>query len=70
LAASTQAVAGWFLAFVAVIPFADLRGDSGPVPWYGRVWMVCVSLVLAGILASAFQSLGRPATRDFFRWLP
>jgi hypothetical protein len=58
--------AGWFLAFVAVIPFAHLRGDHGPVPWYGRVWMVCVSLVLAGILAAAFRSLGRPTARTYF----
>jgi hypothetical protein len=67
IARSVAAVfAGWFLAFVAVIPFADLRGDHGPVPWYGRVWMVCVSLMLAGILASAFQSLGRPTARSYF----
>jgi hypothetical protein len=56
----------WFLAFVTVIPFAALRGPSGPTPWYGRVWMVCVSLVLGGILAGGFQSLGRRAARAYF----
>ncbi len=56
----------WFLVFVAVIPFADLRGEGGPVPWHGRVYMVCVSLVFAGILAGAYWSLGRPEARGYF----
>jgi hypothetical protein len=61
------AVAGlWFLGFVAVIPFADLRGEGGPVPWYGRVYMACVSLVFAGIVAGAYWSLGRPEARRYF----
>jgi hypothetical protein len=54
------------LAFVAVVPFARLYSDHAPVPWYGRVWMVCVSLALAGILAGAFRSLGHPAARRYF----
>jgi hypothetical protein len=56
----------WFLGFVAVIPFADLRGEGGPVPWYGRVYMVCVSLVFAGVAAGAYWSLGRPEARGYF----
>lgn len=56
-----------FLGFVAVIPFASLRGHGGvPVPWQGRVYMACVSLVFAGVLAGAFWSLGRPETRNYF----
>lgn len=57
----------WFLAWVAVIPFGDIRGPGGPAPWYGRVYMICVSLVFAAILAGAFRSLGRPEARDYFR---
>jgi hypothetical protein len=56
----------WFLGFIAVIPFADLHGEQGPVPWWGRVYMVGVSLILAGILAGAFAALGRPAARGYF----
>jgi hypothetical protein len=56
----------WFLGFVAVIPFAELKGEGGPVPWYGRVYMACVSLAFAGILAGAYWSLGRPEARSYF----
>lgn len=56
----------WFLGFVVVIPFADLRGPGGPVPWYGRVYMAGVSLVFAGIVAATFWSLGRPEARRYF----
>jgi hypothetical protein len=59
----------WFVGFVAVIPFADLRGEQGPVPWWGRVYMACVSLALAGILAGAFLSLGRSTARNYFGFL-
>ena len=52
---------------VAVIPFGGIRGPGGPVPWYGRVYMICVSLAFAAILAGAFRSLGRPEARDYFR---
>jgi hypothetical protein len=57
----------WFLGFVALIPFANLQSNGVPVPWQGRVYMACVSLVFAGILAGAFWSLGRPETRNYFR---
>lgn len=56
----------WFVGFLFVIPFAPLQADGVPVPWYGRVYMACVCLAFAGILAGAFWSLGRPQTRDFF----
>jgi hypothetical protein len=56
----------WFLGFVAVIPFANLHGEGGPVPWDGRLYMACVSLVFAGILAGAFRALGRLETRIWF----
>jgi hypothetical protein len=56
----------WFLGFSALIPFADLRGEHGPVPWEGRIYMIGVSLVLAAILAGGFIALGRPTARSYF----
>jgi hypothetical protein len=56
----------WFVGFVALIPFLDLRGEGGPGPWYGRIVMACVSLVFAGISAGALWSLGRPDARNYF----
>jgi hypothetical protein len=67
IARGVAAVAAlWFLAFLAVIPFAELRAEQGPVPWYGRIWMIGVSLVLAGILTSGYRSLGSRTARDYF----
>lgn len=63
---ATSLAALWFLVFIAVIPFASLHTDEGPTPWYGRVYMVCVSLAFAGVMYGAFWSLGRPATRSYF----
>ena len=57
----------WFLGFVAVIPFVNLQRQGLPVPWQGRVYMACVSVAFAGILAGAFWSLGRAETRNYFR---
>jgi hypothetical protein len=56
----------WFLGFVAIIPFADLHGQGGPVPWYGRVYMAGVSVAFAGIFAAAYWLLGRPEARSYF----
>ena len=56
----------WFLAFIALIPFANLRSDGVPVPWYGRLYMAGVSLVFAGIAAYAFRSLGQAEARRYF----
>jgi hypothetical protein len=67
IARGVAAVAAlWFLAFMALIPFAELRAEHGPVPWYGRVWMIGVSLVLAGILTGGYRSLGSRTARDYF----
>ena len=56
----------WFLGFAVVIPFANLQTEGVPVPWYGRGYMICVSLVFASIMAGAFWSLNRPETRNYF----
>jgi hypothetical protein len=56
----------WFFGFIALIPFGDIRTAGVPVPWYGRVYMVAVSLALGGILLYAFRSLGRNEARAYF----
>ena len=56
----------WFLGFTALIPFVHLQADGVPTPWYGRVYMICVSLAFAAVFASAFWSLGRTDTRTYF----
>jgi hypothetical protein len=56
----------WFVGFTVLIPFVDLRGSSGPVPWSGRVYMIGVSLVFASISAYVFHALGRSEARDYF----
>lgn len=60
----------WFLGFIAVIPFVDLHSEQGPVPWWGRLYMIGVSLVLGGILAGGFVALGQPTTRSYFGSVP
>jgi len=64
--ALTVIAALWFLTFIAILPFADLRGADGPAPWYGRLYMVAVSLVFASIAAYAFHSLGHADARRYF----
>jgi len=56
----------WFVGFMILIPFADLRGHDGPVPWWGRVYMLAVSMTFAAVLTIAFRSLGNPEARRFF----
>jgi hypothetical protein len=56
----------WFVGFVIVLPFANLRTDDGPVPWYGRLYMAAVSLIFAGIATYAFHSLGKTDARQYF----
>ena len=56
----------WFVAFIAIIPFAHLRGPTGPTPWYGRLYMIGVTLVFASIAAYVFHSLGRSEARRYF----
>lgn len=56
----------WFLVFLAMIPFVHLQAEGVPIPWYGRIYMGCVTVALAAILAAAFCALGRPDTRNYF----
>ncbi len=56
----------WFVGFIAVIPFVDLRSGGEAVPWYGRMYMAGVSLLFARISAYAFRSLGRAEARRYF----
>ncbi|MBX6314847.1 MAG: hypothetical protein IRY99_18300 [Isosphaeraceae bacterium] len=56
----------WFLGVLVVVPFAPLQADGIPVPWYGRMYVGGITVVLAAILASAFQSLGSPEARSYF----
>jgi hypothetical protein len=64
--ALTVIAALWFLTFIAILPFADVRGASGPAPWYGRLYMAAVSLAFAAIAAYAFHSLGHDDARRYF----
>ena len=56
----------WFLGFLLMIPFAQLQSEGVPTPWYGRLYMAGVTLVFAGVLASAFWNLGLAETRSYF----
>ncbi len=57
----------WFVGFIALIPFVEVRGSGGAaVPWWGRVYMAAVTLVFAGVSAYAFHALGRGDARRFF----
>ncbi len=56
----------WFLVFCAMIPFVHLQANGVPTPWYGRVYMVCVSLGFAGVAVLANRALGDATTRQHF----
>jgi hypothetical protein len=56
----------WFVGFLGVIPFADLRSGGEPVPSRGRVYMIGVTLILATIMAYVFRALGRAEARSYF----
>ena len=56
----------WFVGFLLVIPFAHLRGNSGAIPWWGRIYAASVTLVFAGISAYAFCSLGRAEAKTYY----
>src|SRR5262249_51374932 len=56
----------WFVTFTVLIPFVHLQADGVPTPWYGRVYMMGVSLAVAGVMAGAFRALGRPEARRHF----
>lgn len=56
----------WFAGFAVLVPFARLQSDGVPIPWYGRVYVMAVTLAFVAILTAAFRSLGRPETRIWF----
>ena len=56
----------WFCGFLLLIPFANLRTDGIPVPWQGRLYMAALTFFFASIAGYAFQSLGRPNTKEYF----
>lgn len=59
----------WCIAVLAVLPVADLRGNGGPIRWWGRIYVAGVTLVFAGIAAYVFRSLGRVEVKGHFRVL-
>ncbi len=62
----TAIITFWFAAFLLVIPFAPLRGNSGPPPWWGRIYVASVTLAFASISAYAFRSLGHAQARTYY----
>ncbi|HJT79076.1 MAG TPA: hypothetical protein VJ739_17905 [Gemmataceae bacterium] len=56
----------WFVGVLGLVPFADLRGNDGPVPWWGRLYMAGLTLLFAGISAYVFHALGRAEVRNYF----
>jgi len=59
-----------FAAFLLVIPYAPLRGNAGPVPWWGRIYVAGVTLAFVSISAYAFRSLGRTEARSYYGMRP
>jgi hypothetical protein len=64
--AVTAAFTLWFAGFLGLIPFADLRGNDGPVPWWGRLYVAGLTAVFASISAYVFLALGRAEARNYF----
>ena len=56
----------WFVVFLFVIPFANLRANGVPAPWYGRLYMEGVTLVFAVIAGYVFYALGSAEARRYF----
>lgn len=56
----------WFLAFSLLIPFGNIQRDGVPASWEQRAYMICASLLFAGVLTCAFWSIGRLETRSYF----
>jgi hypothetical protein len=56
----------WFLCFLVIIPFADMRTNGVIVPWWGRTYMICFTLLLASVAFTAFRALGSAEARGFF----
>lgn len=60
----------WFVGFAVLIPFVDLRRQGEPVPPWGRIYMIGVSLLFVSAAACAFRELGRAEAMDYFGILP
>lgn len=56
----------WFVAFLLMIPFVQLRGHDGPTPWWGRIYAAAITLAFASVSAYAFRSLGRAESRTYY----
>ncbi|MDZ4405910.1 hypothetical protein [Prosthecobacter sp.] len=56
----------WFVVYLLVIPFVPLRGNDGPIPWWGRIYAAGVTLVFASVSAGVFRALGRAEARAFY----
>lgn len=56
----------WFVAFMVLIPFIDLRADGVSTPLRGRLYMEAVTLVFAGISFYVFRCLGRAEAKNYF----
>ena len=56
----------WFIGFLLMIPFIDLRGNGGAAPWWGRIYAASVTLVFASISAYAFRALGSAEARAYY----
>ncbi len=56
----------WFITFLFLIPFADLRTHGVPVPLLGRIYMTTVTLIFATISFYVFRSLGHTSARTYF----
>jgi hypothetical protein len=62
----TAGFATWFVAVAAFIPFADVQTHGVPVPPWGRVWMIGVSLAFAASAGNVFRALGHTDSRARF----
>lgn len=56
----------WSVAFMVIIPFADLRANGVSTPWWGRLYMEAVTLVFAGISFYVFRCLSRAEAKNYF----
>jgi hypothetical protein len=65
--AATALLILWFAAFMVFIPFGHLKRGSEVTPWYGRLYMMVFTLVLASVVAAMFRALGSGEARRFFR---
>jgi hypothetical protein len=64
--AVTAAFTLWSAGFLVLIPFADLRGNDGPVPWWGRLYVTGLTAVFGGISAYVCLALGRAEAQNYF----